>query len=292
MSETENRLLALIDRYMLGPAQPAWSYTRAYFHWKKTRGVRDLFKKEIRKRPAPLKVLDVGCGFGQYVFILNQEFAQDKDLEFHGVDIDPLNVYYCGLRKEKYRAANLSFSQGNAEALNIAANSFDIIVSTELLEHLQEPGRALAEFCRVLRPDGLLIITTPNGSNLMTKALNTLKRVSWGKAAQKESADSAGLAREGTRQSGYGHISVKGLREWLRILSESGFKTERIKRGSLLLGTSRQDARRVVGSLLILAEVILDNLPFLRNLSEDVIISARKRNCSSLQGGDDGCESG
>ncbi|MCK9595076.1 MAG: class I SAM-dependent methyltransferase [Candidatus Omnitrophica bacterium] len=278
MIDTENRMVELVDRALLGPALPVWSYTRAYFHWKKFRNVRALFKNAIRKMSGPVKVLDVGCGFGQYVFALDREFGKERKLEFQGVDIDPVNLYCCGLKKDKYKADNVSFGLGNAESLAFADGSFDIIISTELLEHLKEPGRALAEFYRVLKPDGTAIITTPNDSNMVVRLKNMFGRIFRRKTSDRMNEADSEASKAEYRKVGFGHISVKGLREWIRILSDSGFKTEHIKRGSLLLGTPRQDVKRVIAGLFILAEVILDRLPFLRNLSEDVILGARKRN--------------
>lgn len=50
---------------------------------------------------------------------------------------------------------------GSAESLPFAGASFDTILCTEVLEHVREPERVLAECCRVLRPGGWLFLTTP-----------------------------------------------------------------------------------------------------------------------------------
>jgi SAM-dependent methyltransferase len=50
---------------------------------------------------------------------------------------------------------------GSALAIPFAPRSFDTVVSTEVLEHVPEPHRALAEMQRVLRPGGFLVLTTP-----------------------------------------------------------------------------------------------------------------------------------
>jgi SAM-dependent methyltransferase len=49
---------------------------------------------------------------------------------------------------------------GDAQALGIADDSFDVVLCTEVLEHLPEPQRAVDEMFRVLRPGGLLLLTT------------------------------------------------------------------------------------------------------------------------------------
>ena len=51
-------------------------------------------------------------------------------------------------------------------ALPVPSASFDVILCTEVLEHLPEPIKAVHEFSRVLRPKGILLLTTPLGSGL------------------------------------------------------------------------------------------------------------------------------
>jgi len=51
---------------------------------------------------------------------------------------------------------------GDACRLPIRDDSFDLVISSEMLEHASEPVRAIAELARVLRSAGLLVLTTPN----------------------------------------------------------------------------------------------------------------------------------
>lgn len=76
-----------------------------------------------------------------------------------GVDIDEASVRYAGSR---YTAMNLTFRSGSATQIPIADASIDLIASFETIEHLVEHERMFAEFKRVLRPAGRLIISSPN----------------------------------------------------------------------------------------------------------------------------------
>lgn len=67
----------------------------------------------------------------------------------------------CKLASSRY---DLPVLCANAECLPLASNSVDLITSFETIEHLSSPGRFLADCARVLRPDGVLIISTPNRS--------------------------------------------------------------------------------------------------------------------------------
>lgn len=76
-----------------------------------------------------------------------------------GVDIDENSTEFSAAR---YAAMNLSFRSGSATQIPLADSSVDVVVSFETIEHLGEHERMLGEFCRVLRPDGQLIISSPN----------------------------------------------------------------------------------------------------------------------------------
>jgi len=63
---------------------------------------------------------------------------------------------------DKYKAAHLTFLTADASATPLPAYSFDLLVSFETLEHLEEHERLLEEFKRLLKPGGLMIISTPD----------------------------------------------------------------------------------------------------------------------------------
>jgi SAM-dependent methyltransferase len=102
------------------------------------------------------RVLDAGCGLGFGSFLLAQSAASVA-----GVDINPVAIGYA---KARYLHPNLSFSEANACALPFAAQSFDLVASFEVLEHLppERTSDYLGELQRVLAPGGTLILSTPN----------------------------------------------------------------------------------------------------------------------------------
>jgi len=99
-------------------------------------------------------VLDVACGEG-YGSSFMAEFARSVV----GVDIAEEAVQHAS---SSYKKSNLTFRQGSAIKLEFADASFDIVVSFETIEHLSEQAQMLAEIRRVLRPDGVLVISSPN----------------------------------------------------------------------------------------------------------------------------------
>ena len=99
-------------------------------------------------------ILDIACGEG-YGSALLAKSAQSVV----GVDIAQEAIDHA---RELYRASNLKFVQGSATQLEFADASFDVVVSFETIEHLAEQEQMLKELSRVLRPDGILIMSSPN----------------------------------------------------------------------------------------------------------------------------------
>ncbi len=99
-------------------------------------------------------VLDVACGEGYGTALIAQVAASAI-----GVELDPAVVTAA---RAEFDRPNLHYQQGDARALAIPDASVDIVVSFETLEHLAEQDQFLGELRRVMRPGGLLIISTPD----------------------------------------------------------------------------------------------------------------------------------
>lgn len=96
------------------------------------------------------KFLDVGCGYG---FIL-EKIAKEYEIELFGVDVKQ------GVKN--YLNKNVNFLLADCYSLPFKNEQFDYVSLFEVVEHLYNPLRALREANRVLKPGGLLFITTPN----------------------------------------------------------------------------------------------------------------------------------
>lgn len=108
-----------------------------------------------------LKVLEVGCGAGDFSLYL-----ADRQANVTAVDFSPQAIEIAR-KKSTVQKKSVNFRVADAQALPFQDNSFDLLFSCECLEHVPEPQIALAEFRRVLKPKGKLVLTTENYSNAM-----------------------------------------------------------------------------------------------------------------------------
>ena len=99
-----------------------------------------------------VRILDAGCGDGEFV-----AFLRDLGFRVSGVDLSAGAIARARQRcpDVQFRAASLE------EALPFGDESFDAIWCTEVLEHLFDIHRTLAEFNRILTPRGAVLLTTP-----------------------------------------------------------------------------------------------------------------------------------
>lgn len=103
---------------------------------------------------ADVNVLDVGSGEGFGTAIL-AETAKTVT----GIDVDAEIV---GHSAEAYAGENLAFLAGSALDMPFEDRSFDVVTCFEVVEHLEDHGALLEEIKRILRPAGLLVISTPD----------------------------------------------------------------------------------------------------------------------------------
>jgi SAM-dependent methyltransferase len=108
----------------------------------------------LLERVGGKRVLDLGCGEGYGADLLASHAA-----EVVGVDLAPEAIYHA---RSTYRRPNLRFLYGDIYDLQLEDNSFDVVCSLQVIEHLHQPERFMEEARRVLKPGGICVITTPN----------------------------------------------------------------------------------------------------------------------------------
>lgn len=102
------------------------------------------------------KVLDIAAGEG-YGSNLLSKYAQ----EVLGIDISNDAVTHA---QKKYSSKNLGFQVGSVLDIPCESEEFDVVVSFETIEHISDHRKMISEIKRVLKSDGVLIISTPEKS--------------------------------------------------------------------------------------------------------------------------------
>ena len=103
-------------------------------------------------------ILDLPCGRGFYLNMLRHV----SDCRLVGVDLDWSVLQQA--QRTVTRLPRLQLSRADAMALPWAANTFDAIILTELLEHVADDVAVLRECLRVLQPGGVIAITVPHAN--------------------------------------------------------------------------------------------------------------------------------
>jgi SAM-dependent methyltransferase len=98
-------------------------------------------------------VLDVASGEGYGTALLGSVARTAK-----GLEIDQASVEHA---RRSYQRSNIEFLQGDCARMPFPDGAFDVVVSFETLEHVEEQAAFLAEVKRVLRPEGHLLLSSP-----------------------------------------------------------------------------------------------------------------------------------
>lgn len=115
----------------------------------------NFFKKHCNEN----KLLDFGCGEGHFI-----DVALKNGWDVSGIELSDPAVTICQNFELPVRKLDLFSSE-------LKPNSYDIITMFEILEHLSQPGKAIARLEELLKPGGLLYLTTPNFASLDRKIL-------------------------------------------------------------------------------------------------------------------------
>jgi 2-polyprenyl-3-methyl-5-hydroxy-6-metoxy-1,4-benzoquinol methylase len=104
----------------------------------------------LKHRLPPAKVLEIGCAHGGYVALLRW-----AGFDASGTEMSPWIVQFA---RETFQ---VPVQTGRIEELPFAAQSLDVIILNDVIEHLPDPLGTLGHCVKLLKPDGFFIIQTP-----------------------------------------------------------------------------------------------------------------------------------
>ncbi len=185
---------------------------------------------------APSRVLDMGCGTGLHLTRpLGETFP---DIRILGVDSDEASLRHARLEP---CPANVEFASSDSLS---AEDRFDLVISCEVLEHVENPPAFMNRLSDLIHPDGRMVLTVPNGYgpfeafsllevvlNLtgLQKLLRTVKR-----CLVRSQPSPCGAGADTLAVSP--HVNFFSMRELKRLIEASGCKVLRYQPATFLCG--------------------------------------------------------
>jgi ubiquinone/menaquinone biosynthesis C-methylase UbiE len=115
-----------------------------------------LLEKDILMKVKGKKVLNVGSGIGSFDIEM-QRYGAD----IHGVEPDPFE-YEIAVERIKNHGFKQNIKKAVGEDLPFPDNTFDLVTSFQVMEHVQDPGLVIKEIVRVTKKEGIIYINMPN----------------------------------------------------------------------------------------------------------------------------------
>lgn len=123
--------------------------------WHVKRALRQILGKSAGR---PFHVLDAGSGFGQYSYFLARTFPE---VVIHAVDVKEEQIEDCRRFFQKTGLTNVTFAVEDLTAMQ-HENRFDLILSVDVMEHIEDDSAVFRGFRRALKQGGAVIINTPS----------------------------------------------------------------------------------------------------------------------------------
>lgn len=173
------------------------------------------------RRPTPTdRVVDVGCGWGTFSFVLAELAA-----EVVGVDFSERSIALCNDRLAREPHENLRFLQADGGDTGLDGGTWDLVVAADLFEHLypEDSVRVVEEAFRLLRPGGRFSVWTPHRGHVLEilKNHDILLKRDVSHVDYKSMARMTGMMREAgfdIERAYYAESHLPGLRIAERLL--------------------------------------------------------------------------
>jgi 2-polyprenyl-3-methyl-5-hydroxy-6-metoxy-1,4-benzoquinol methylase len=130
------------------------------------REYKSFYQYVMRLIPDGGRVLDVGCGVGNYLDL----FKAKPEFDVEGVE-------YSSYAAQKAIDKGLKVYRGDLRELSLQAEEYDVVAALYVLEHVREPVEVLGEMLRLLKPGGYIILAVPNYNYLKLMRTGLVSRI-------------------------------------------------------------------------------------------------------------------
>ena len=234
------------------------------------------------------RILDLGCGDGTNLFEVCDRCSHYSNLNWYGLDLDGAAIQSASERS-RYRRETRQFDPpyfitGDISGLPFNDNTFDLVLCTEVMEHIDNPGSAITELARIIKPEGFVLITTPNPRNLPEEIGYLIDRLTFGWFKRRYWAGQDDItAPRLSANVGFGHVSVHPYHVWREWFHHAGFYLVKKIRGPMIFGSPFFDRHRMLTGLIIFLDPLLDRLPgrFLTSFNLGFLCQKRSSNINN-----------
>lgn len=192
--------------------------TRRWLHQSRRAWIESVLERLAAERPSG-DALEVGPGSGVYLPSLCRLFGQVTAIDVEDAFLDRARAGAAEL-------PNLTLVADDVLSPSLPAESFDLILCSEVIEHIDDPAGALGSLRRLLRPGGVLVLSTPQSLS----PLELIGRVAFYPGA-------IAIVRRVYREPVLptGHISLLTARRARRLIERAGLRVVAHDRGGLYL---------------------------------------------------------
>jgi SAM-dependent methyltransferase len=174
----------------------------------------DMLAQILAGTPAPALILDVGCGDG---FATGVALQRNRAHRFVGLDWSAASLTLASKRGLTLLRAELD------TGLPVKSGSVDVVIMSEVIEHLVDTDSAIEEAHRVLKPGGSLLLSTPNLAAWYNRGLLALGI----QPVFSEVSLRSVFGRPGSQVAGHLHIFTR--RALVEILAAYGLEVLRVR---------------------------------------------------------------
>jgi 2-polyprenyl-3-methyl-5-hydroxy-6-metoxy-1,4-benzoquinol methylase len=238
------------------------------YAWRRTKIALEQELNLLSKTTPIRSVADLGCGNGALLIRLA---SAHPNLQFFGYDISQPFIDYANTAANYKNLSNVVFTRLDIESKNIS-RKFDVVISSEVLEHLPSPDLFIGKVNSLLTSGGYFLLTTPNSQNLIKYPLFFLKKMINPDSDYAHLSDREKVFKVGDQSQ---HLFVFNQTQLHNALSTGQFTPYKSVRSTTFFGNSFLDNHPFFFCLTILFDLFL-NLINSTQIGWDHIIFSKK----------------